>query len=1199
MASHLLRSTAARMRRAFNGDGSHVLATSSPDLKQSRAPLLSVVFPIYNVEHYVAVSLRSLLDQEYSDIEVIAVDDGSTDGSAAIVRRIAQDDSRVRLIQQANGGLSAARNTGIEHAKGDYLAFVDSDDVVEQSGFARMVETLQITGSDFAVGSYQHLTGGKTVRPGVWIRQVHDHDRLQTSLEDFSACLANAVIWSKVFRRSFWDNSGLTFPVGVLYEDQEISTAAYCLAESFDIVKDSVIQWRIRETGQSITQQASAPENLSSRFDSAIRSLTVLQRYGRFDVREIRALQYLANNTFTLWHLADGDRKYFEILRDRLGEIFSMTSISKIRDQVSVYDKALYHLILNDQFDEAVMAVRKRLRNLGTWHGTVHDGVPQGEWPVSPELLSQAPVWVTEFTERDTQLQSILTGLTWEGSERLILRGNMYLANMDVPTEAVARQLALVSESAGFTTSVPLRHLTDAKAIERSGQENIDFSNTGFEAEIDVPALRAQLQGIAAEKARLYLYGQVDAAGVHRGGRILKRLRSTGMRSLIERFVDDWTVLTCSWDDDLGLMLSFVHVRAVLRWISYSDQTLTIEIDLADAKTLPSRIDIIGDRMEGKPRVRIRGMIQPVQDGQSSRMTATFIFPVEVLKQSSRWSVAVYYGASRELLRQRDMSVGIISDSPDLMTVPTAKLRVTVQNARSEIVVVGADGADGQLFLDVVFNGMPPVSLAAALVRGGRKITAHVEQGNDNGARLIFPLVEKAREDWSAIAPPSGIYSVEATDQDRPHHTLATRMGDTVGALDSIQVNSERWQARIGVGGYLKPIISINPPGGWERSGGLIRRDLRASYASARPKLTKTVYMQCLRGDQVADTQLALSEEIARSGEDLSVVWGIKDYSVSFPERDSAVIVGSPEYFEVLASAQYVCVNHELTPEFDKKPGQVVIQTYHGHPFKSMGMHRWNSRGFSQPQIDRSLASRKDWDILLSPSPIATQLYRENFPLPYQIAEVGHPRNDRLIRVTENERAMLRRSLGIPEGAKAVLYAPTWRELMTNDPWAAPIVTFIDPVELSGALGQNTVVLLRGHPANGRFDASSHAAEGVIDVTFWPDVNDLIIASDIGVFDYSSIRFDYAVTRKPMVFLVPDKEQYFSFTPALIDFDETAPGAQVADLDELVFAIQEASQGGNYYYQSEYDDFNSRFTPLDDGLAAGRLLANMLAFKAR
>src|SRR5690606_5147714 len=120
--------------------------------------VLSVVVPIYNVAPYLGECLSSIANQYYRDLEVIMVDDGSSDDSAAIAEKFADADPRFRLIRQPNRGLGAARNTGVSHATGDYLMFVDSDDVIPPYAAELLITAIEQSGSDFACGNVFRLT---------------------------------------------------------------------------------------------------------------------------------------------------------------------------------------------------------------------------------------------------------------------------------------------------------------------------------------------------------------------------------------------------------------------------------------------------------------------------------------------------------------------------------------------------------------------------------------------------------------------------------------------------------------------------------------------------------------------------------------------------------------------------------------------------------------------------------------------------------------------------------------------------------------------------------------------------------------------------------------------------------------------------------------------------------------------------------
>ena len=229
-----------------------------------RRPLLSIVVPVYNVEGYLSECLESILCQPMRDLEVILVDDGSTDSSGRIATRFARSSPRVRLLRQANAGLGAARNAGARAARGHMLAFVDSDDTLPSDAYTHMVSTLERTGSDFVVGKLvRDRDGVKSAMP--LMRRNHERQRLAITLEEMPEILADVFAVNKVFRRSFWDDAGLSFPDRLRYEDQIALTSAFLTAGRIDVLRDTVYHWRVRPDRTSITQRRHEIEDLRDR----------------------------------------------------------------------------------------------------------------------------------------------------------------------------------------------------------------------------------------------------------------------------------------------------------------------------------------------------------------------------------------------------------------------------------------------------------------------------------------------------------------------------------------------------------------------------------------------------------------------------------------------------------------------------------------------------------------------------------------------------------------------------------------------------------------------------------------------------------------------------------------------------------------------------------------------------------------------
>lgn len=187
-------------------------------------PLISVIVPIYQVEKYLHKCINSILEQSYSNIECILIDDGSQDGCPQICDEYAKRDERVKVIHKENGGLSAARNTGLDIASGEYICFVDSDDWIHLEYIEKMYKAIRETEADIAICDMQYVyeesyNGEKGEQVSPIKRELLDQ---KTALEKLVLPYSwyYVVAWNKLYHKSIFNN--LRFPVGKYHEDEAI-----------------------------------------------------------------------------------------------------------------------------------------------------------------------------------------------------------------------------------------------------------------------------------------------------------------------------------------------------------------------------------------------------------------------------------------------------------------------------------------------------------------------------------------------------------------------------------------------------------------------------------------------------------------------------------------------------------------------------------------------------------------------------------------------------------------------------------------------------------------------------------------------------------------------------------------------------------------------------------------------------------------
>ncbi len=220
-------------------------------------PLLSVVVPVYNVALYLEECLTSLLTQglNANELEVIIINDGSTDGSDLLASKWVKRHRNFHLISQKNSGLSAARNTGIKQASGDYIVFLDSDDIVPDQAYRHMLDVLLETGSDFITGAVQRLSRDGEVRTFNRTADLFEKTRKKISIINHPEYIRDTTPWNKMYKRQFILDSSIVFPDGRIYEDVATSPKFYWEATSFDVFSSPVYLWRVNDAG--ITQTLS------------------------------------------------------------------------------------------------------------------------------------------------------------------------------------------------------------------------------------------------------------------------------------------------------------------------------------------------------------------------------------------------------------------------------------------------------------------------------------------------------------------------------------------------------------------------------------------------------------------------------------------------------------------------------------------------------------------------------------------------------------------------------------------------------------------------------------------------------------------------------------------------------------------------------------------------------------------------------
>lgn len=305
---------------------------------------ISIVVPIYNVENYLNKCINSLLEQTYKKIEIILVNDGSTDSSSTICEKYKIYDNRIKIVHKKNGGLSDARNIGIEKSEGDYILFVDSDDYIDKDSCEKFINILKNKTADIITGNARKIQN----KISSLIQYSQSEFSLSMSGEKFlKKELKNGTmhmaVWLNLYKREFLINKNLKFKKGLLHEDEEFTPRAFLKATSVISTKILFYNYVVR------TNSITTTKNLEKNAYDILKICTELHKiYILVEDKELN--QLLRDNLVTkyLYAFQIGKfykKKYQGFLDEKflLENSYSRKNIYKVN--IFCFNKKIYYLI--------------------------------------------------------------------------------------------------------------------------------------------------------------------------------------------------------------------------------------------------------------------------------------------------------------------------------------------------------------------------------------------------------------------------------------------------------------------------------------------------------------------------------------------------------------------------------------------------------------------------------------------------------------------------------------------------------------------------------------------------------------------------------------------------------------------------------------------------------------------------------------
>lgn len=1027
-------------------------------------PILSVVIPCHNASRWIATLIHSIQAQRIDDIEIIVIDDKSTDHSKLILKSLALVDDRIRIIDGQGKGPGAARNIGISLATGRYLAFADADDLVLPGAYSAMLNSLKKTGSDFVFGGYLRHRNSSSSRPQI-VERTHLKHVERATAQSFPQAFEEPVLWNKIFRTDFWRNEVGPMPEDLNYEDQPPILRAIIAATSFDVLTQDVYSWRLSDEGHSRSSVKSKLNDLEDR--TAVTHLMWNEAKSQNAPHEL--LQFMLERfiarDLNLYAVHLPQKPYGDPFRIQMRELAKSleewaSDFPNLHNEIPMARRSLLWVLANGSDEDVDEELGLRMDTSSGYAfssdgSLLKDCVPNIVG-LPLELLSERSI--------DTPVRTKAQSVDWQDTSTIELQIRAFVAGVDSDEVELEFFAVPVAQLESVLIKEKTLQRSQQIAFERKldRRNNAEVQDPWHDRNADSYLLRIKLSGTEdlAIVAKATWNGKTSISNLKAGSDWASNI--PGPIGNEKR----WIIIRKRDVGGLCFVLSpQVVTNEMPELSSWRRSILGINLNIAnrDSEEIPSKVGV---------RALPLGYQRMFGWAKTKPLTAD--------------GKRVVVNNAEKLLMTSCEKVQVLPDTAGFAKFNQKALRVVIDDAFLNGGLLTIVGRCSSRFLrPTIWLSSSNQVIKAKTTWIGREYTAVFDAASVRGMSyfLRWSLFSKNRFTRAAVEPRGLLGNVFAPGEVKSFRIEPRLNGTTaVFPLPPREITkATSWEIYRGVPKQEKPLIS-------------------------------GILFESFSGKNSKDNPGAICEHLLRNGLDVPLWVSVRDHTVSVPYGAIPVITGSDEWYDKLTRAKVIVGNDNFPLWFRKRKGQSWLQTWHGWPIKRLLFDAHpNFVGLSYRRLMKRQA--QDWDLLLAQSVEAGKLIAGSAYYDGVILEGEYPRNYSLAQ-SMSEISVVKKRLGIPEGKTVILWAPTWRYSKDDIEFPAAEI----------ARENDAIVLIRGH----HMKAISKSGPNVLNVSSYPNVEELMAVSDLLVSDYSSIFFDYALTGRPSIVYVPDLERYRS-----------------------------------------------------------------------
>ena len=1123
---------------------------------------VSVIIPVYNVQEFLEDCLDSVLNQSINNMEltdgyernlqIIIVDDGSTDDSSLIAKNYAEEHDNIEYVYEENQGLGHARNYGCKFAVGDYIIFLDSDDMVAPKAYERMYKAAIKNNSDMTVGMVWRFNSKR-----YWTIKLHEiafsGTKDVTHITESPELFYDTTSWNKLIKRTFWDKHQFGFPEGMLYEDIPVAIPMHYLANNVSVIYDECYFWRVREgIAKSITQTTDDMKNLKDRLSAMKmvdeffdKNVTEKELFKTKNTKWLRIDLMIFINKLVSISTPEAEQSMNALL-EYVEKNFDQSDFESLNE----FERLKYEYLLDHDLKRLVDELTFELEELKT--SEIYYQNSHLMMDLDEETLNRPSICIDKFIKDERKI-SYLTKVSLD-KNKLTVEGFTIIPGLE-DKSFDDREYSFQLVNSDSHKRIPLKSnnikINNFKSFKIPYNDNFSYEASGYKVSVPYNEL-INNPDFMGENKLLVTFKQEGVIHNYFAGAAKGNVRAT---SKLKGKVYENHYFGTDFNLNRELVVNISTVKHVFEEVAIEDQKLCIHSPENNGD-----IFLCYDEDSVNPEIRI---------------------PFNYDDNGKYYYIDIDSISENEGQIRYDNNEPIVYKKKKLVYLPSDKGQIIINGLRDHYFDIRK--TDNITVISKIFKKRNKIKISANL------FSVFNDKDKFNSATLycknemdfeVHQIATCNSFDKNGYLNFSFKYK-DANITENLYHGIHDvyvlyDFGDVSFSTPVYTQKMFKFKYSVKAHDYQiyrggKSTLRIRSRKKWLPSEDTKMKrkkivETKYSRYNRLPIHKKQIFFESMWGKNYSCNPRYLYEYVDKYYPDYKCVWSFLDENTPIKGNGIKVKRDSAKYYYYLATSKYLVSNVDLNDNFVKRNEQIYIQTMHGTPLKTIGLDV-TSLFKTKKNRDDFIKKCECYDYIPVQSDFVGDISRRCYLFDKELLKCGYPRTDILYTKNNKEDILkIKEKLGLPLDKKVILYAPTWRLKNKFD-------LMIDLDSFRQSFSDEYVMILRLHhyamdawkpPENNDF---------VYDFSKYDTIEELYLISDIFITDYSSAMFDYSILDRPILLYTYDLYEYHEKLRGLyFDIKEKKPGPILFTSEEVEDAIKNIDD-----IEEEYKECRKKF----------------------